>query len=281
MRHVGMLLTKNDDLVIGEWFDENILFFDALYCLDGSCGDRTRDVATSYPQTHYWHEQDVVIAHKTDHGLRAFLHREIFRREAPGAWITLCHADEFFYHDPRRCCLRADAEGYDGLWWYSLHFLPHPDDLEDIDSILDRPVSRRFLHYHWDHDGSGEPWREFRSYKCLPKTYWHAPQHGSTQPYGCDQVAPFLPVYRHLKVYDLSIDRYSSTDQRTLFRDRWRHVRDGRSGLPWTVQSDRDLFVARYPPYRQCGVFSGRFNEPWNMGDDFRGPPRKAREGQV
>ena len=44
MLHLGLLITKNDNEIIGPWFGENARYFDQIVCLDGSESGATTGV---------------------------------------------------------------------------------------------------------------------------------------------------------------------------------------------------------------------------------------------
>ncbi len=270
MLHMGLLITKDDDEVIEEWLGANCRFFDAIVCLDGSQSERTRHAAKAHPTVLYVHERDVTIEYRTDHGLRSVAHQVILEHFGGGGWVTLCHADEFFYHDPRKCCLHAEHEGCNGIYWYAVHFLPHLKDMALWPAIRHLPIQQRIRYYHWDVGGSGEPWLEFRSYHNNAAIRWEPHRHGSTQPQGCNVIAPFHPAYRHFKVFSLDAECYSNKGTHTEFRNHWQGVADGRTGVPWPVCRAEDLFVERFGVYRRCDYFRGTFAHHWNMGDTYR-----------
>ena len=270
MLHLGLLITKDDDEIIEEWFFDNGHFFDGIACLDGSRSERTRRAAGCPANVSYLHEDQFQPLDRTDHGLRAVVHQALVQRYGPNGWITLCHADEFFYHDPRRCCAIADEEGSDGIAWYAVHFLPHPNDLAHWSELRDQPPQKRFRYYHWDFNGNGQPWLEFRSYRNSTKIRWDSLRHGSTQPEGCSHVAAFHPAYRHYKVYTIDPHWYLTDGARTLFRHHWTETPEGRTGVPWPASRSEDLFVAQYQPYRRCDYFKGSFDHGWNIGEEYR-----------
>jgi hypothetical protein len=75
------MITKDDDAIFADWCRDQLPLYDAVVCLDGSTSERTREIATQFkPSVVYLHERDYAIGHKTDHGLRRVVHREITRR---------------------------------------------------------------------------------------------------------------------------------------------------------------------------------------------------------
>lgn len=270
MRLYGLLITKDDHEVFGNWCRDQLPLYDAVVCLDGSGGEDTERIAQGFrDRLLYFHESHFYLPHKTDHGLRHVVHREIVRRFGTDNWVMCCHADEFCYHDPRKAAVQAQAGSFDRVDWYSLHLYPHPDDLARWDELRRLPVPERIRHYHWDYRGSGLPWVESRMYRNGPRVKWERITHGSTVPYGVGRPAPFNPILRHFKVYDVDPSSFEAAGDCTYYRTRWPGL-PNRTGLPFPVRLPEDFFVDSVPDYNRCDVFDGTIEQPWNMGEEFR-----------
>ena len=152
MNLIGLLITKNDHAVIGEWCSDQLSLYDAVVCLDGSTSAESEQALSRYgDRVVYLHERDFVIPYKTDHGLRRIVHQQIVRRFGTDNWVMCCHADEFCYHDPRKAARRAAHEGHDLVSWFSPHFFPHPAELADWPRRRALPLPERFRHFHWSY----------------------------------------------------------------------------------------------------------------------------------
>lgn len=252
------------------WLRENAYYFDEIVCLDGSRSQTTYEAAAAEPNVVYLHERDCGPILRTDHGLREAAHEALLSRHGHEGWVTLCHVDEFFYHDPRKCCELAEASHCDGISWFALHFLPHVSELPHRKYLRSLPAHLRFRHYHWDYEGTGLPWQEFRSFRNHQAISWRAEFHGSCQPDGCFRVADFHPAYKHFKVFSLDPSWYASERDWTRFAHHWEQVAVGQTGLNWPVSSMEELFVNQYAPYRRCDPFRGVFPHAWNMGEQYR-----------
>jgi hypothetical protein len=270
MRLYGLLITRDDEAALGDWCRDQLRFYDAVVCLDGSASDATeRALRPHGGRVVYLHERDRDIPYKTDHGLRRVAHLEIVRRFGTDNWVMCCHADELCYHDPRKAAARAEAGGHGLVSWYSLHFFPHPDDLADWPSRQGLPVAERFRHYHWGYRGSGLPWREDRLYRNGPQVRWDQVTHGSVRPHRAGPEAPFHPALRHFKVCTTDLGFYQAVGARTVYRTHWAGLAD-RTGLPFAVRRFEDLFVRSVPDYDRSDRFDGTFPHPWNAGEDLR-----------
>jgi hypothetical protein len=241
-----------------------------VVCLDGSGTDKTERIAANFTgRLIYLHERNFTIDRKCDHALRRVVHREIVRRFGNDNWVMCCHADEFCYHDPHKIVVKADSEGFDSVAWFSLHFLPHRDDLPQWQQLRLRPVMERVRHYHWGHRSSGLPWREYRTYRNSTQIAWDRTTHGSTMPHGLERPALFHPILRHYKVFTTDLEWYEEGGRSTLYRNHWQGL-EHRTGLPFQVRRPEDLFVSRYENYDHCDRFDGKFDHPWNIGEEYR-----------
>jgi hypothetical protein len=270
MLHLGLLITKDDDEIVGPWFRENGHYFDEIVWLDGSRTDHTRRAAAAEPNVVYVHERTCGTILRTDQGLRDAAHRILVSRHGHQGWITLCHSDEFFYHNPRKCAELAETETCDGIRWYALHFLPHPNELPHREYLRRLPAHLRFRYYHWDYEGTGVPWLEFRSFRNHSRIRWQPAAHGSPQPAGCAKIAEFHPAYCHFKVFSLDPSWYAPESGWTRFAHHWQDVERGKTGLNWPADSIEELFVDHYAPYHRCDLFRGVFEQGWNIGEQYR-----------
>lgn len=270
MKLYGQMITKDDDAIFGDWCRDQLPLYDAVVCLDGSAGDATERIARRFgDRLIYLHERDYDIPRKAYHGLCLVVHGEIVRRFGRDNWVMCCHPDEFCYHDPRKVAAKAAREGFDHVSWYSLHFYPHPAELADWPRRQKLPVPERFRHYHWSYLGSGLPWREDRLYRNGPGVAWDGVTQSNTRPLGVKSPAPFHPIYRHYKVFTVDLGWYEVQGSSTFYRNHF-VGEEHRTGLHFPVRSFEDLFVRAVPEYERCDRFDGRFDHPWNMGEEYR-----------
>jgi FkbM family methyltransferase len=247
-----------------------LALYDRVVCLDGSDSDETERIATAFSdRLIYLHERDFDIPHKTDHGLRGVVHREIVRRFGTEHWVMCCHADEFCYHDPRKIAELAAARGFDLVSWFSPHFYPHPSELPDWKERRHLPISERFRHYHWSFKGDGYPWAEDRLYRNGPNVSWNDRTHGSVRPTGLKRKAPFYPILRHYKVYRIDPCDFEVNNGSSFYRRHWTGQLD-RTGVAFEVEQPEDLFVDSVPKYTRCDRYDGTFPHNWNLGDEYR-----------
>jgi hypothetical protein len=272
-RLYGLLITKDDQAVFADWCKDQLQFYDGVVCLDGSDGDETARIAERFgSRLVYLRERDLVIPHKTDHGLRDIVHREIVCRFGAGHWIMCCHADEFCYHDPRKVVVAAERGGFDQVSWFSPHFYPHPEEWPDWERRRRMPVPERHRYYHWKYRGDGLPWCEDRLYRDRPGVEWDGRTHGSVRPLGLTRSAPFHPILRHFKVLVTDPEFYDVSASAAHYRTHWSGT-TGRTGVPFPVRQERDLFVSSVRNYTRCDRFNGIFPHAWNMGEEFRPDP--------
>jgi hypothetical protein len=90
-------------------------------------------------------------------------------------------------------------------------------------------------------------------------------------PNGLYRKAPFYPIFRHFKVCNIDLAGFETGNPTTLYRGHWQdQPREFRTGLPYGVERLEDLFVTSVPKYTCCTRFDGVFDQPWNMGEEFR-----------
>jgi hypothetical protein len=276
MKLYGLMITKEDHAVFADWCCDQLRLYDAVVCLDGSEDDVMARIAARYAdRLLYLHERAFAIPHKTDHGLRAVVHREIVRRFGSDHWVMCCHADEFCYHDPRKAAALAERAGCDAVAWFSLHFYPHPSEWADWPRRQTLPVQERLRHYHWNYRGSGLPWLEDRLYRNGPRVGWDGVTHGCVRPHGVQRVAAFHPILRHYKVLTTDLAQYEAVGGNTFYRGHW-EATGYRTGLSFPVERAQDLFVSATPNYAACSRFDGRFDHAWNIGEEYRVDPPGA-----
>lgn len=63
----GLLITKDDDLLVEQWFKENHAVFDTIVVVDGSLSGLTRRIVDQYSNTVYMRDPK---CHITDQTLR-------------------------------------------------------------------------------------------------------------------------------------------------------------------------------------------------------------------
>lgn len=270
MRLYGLMITKDDAEIFSDWCRDQLGLYDAVVCLDGSTTDQTARIARAHAdRLVYLHERDYAIAHKTDHGLRGLVHEQIVRRFGTGYWIMCCHADEFCYHDPRRIAAKAGRASYNLVTWFSPHFYPHPRERADWPLLRDRPVWERVRHYHWSYRGDGSPWHEDRLYFCDRDVRWDGVTQGNVRPLGVDRQAPFHPILCHYKVYRVDPADFEVAGSSSHYRQHW-VGQEHRTGVPFTVRCNEDLFVDSIPDYTRCDRFDDNFPYEWNMGEEYR-----------
>jgi len=281
----GLLITRGDHEAFGDWCRDQLAFYKAVVCLDGSDEDDTRRQAEEFSdRLIYLHERQFNIPSKGDHGLRRIVHQELTDRFGINIWIMCCHTDEYCYHDPRRIAEKASREGFDFVSWFSPHFYPHPSELADLSERLRRPVQDRFSHYHWSYFGNDVPWIEDRMYKAASHVQWDETTHGSVRPHGLYRQAPFHPILRHFKVCTIDLAAFELGNTTTLYKQHWQdQPSQFRTGLPYPVHHVEDLFVMSVPKYVCCNRFDGSFETTWNMGEQYRpnGDMAHANNGEM
>ena len=256
----GLLITKDDDLLVEEWFRENHSVFNTLVVVDGSTSGLTKRVASQYSNTVYMTDPNCHITYQT---LRHHGWQELVKIASMGDWIFICHVDEFYIHDPRAL---IQAQG-NLMFWMPLVVLPHPLEAYDWIKSENKNPRQLFKHYWWRQGTL--PHLEHRMWRYVKEPFWNtqltAPSCGTIpHNYMDEKIVVQVPLYFHYKCYDLSWEAYLS---------------DGSSaksslntGLPRRVKGFDDLFFDEDRPFED-GYFHFD-SDTTKIFERFGNPPR-------
>lgn len=283
VKNIGLLLTKDDGKILKTWFEKNSRYFYALVVLDGSQLDNfTYSFFSSCKSVFYFHEGSFPnLKAFSDGELRELGHKLVTDIFGYNIWITMAHADEFFFHSPLKIIDQAEKEKADFVKWRALHVLPHPSEYNYYLEHKDVPVTDLFRHYY--HFGPGSKkgsFLESRMFRSRADLYWNHKQ-GTILPVGLNKELSLHPAYLHYKVHDLSTAAYTVEG---IHKHHWSRVSsegydDPRTkrgvGIRWRVQSLRDFFVDHFPnskKYDHVSRFDGKNIESYlDIGDKFKG----------
>jgi hypothetical protein len=256
----GLLITKDDDLVVEDWFKEFHNTFDSIVVVDGSTSSLTKNVCSLYSNTVYMRDPK---CHITDQTLRHHGWQELVKIAVEGDWIYICHVDEFYIHDPR---LFLHSQGNVALWM-PLVVLPHPSEAPSWITAQKKNPRSLFKHYWWRRGTL--PHLEHRMWRYVKEPFWNIelrqPSCGTIpHNYLTERVLSEVPLYFHYKCYDLSMSAYrtdGSSAKSSL-----------NTGLPREVHGFEDLFFYEAKPFGD-----GYFNfdtDPSQILPRFGNPPR-------
>lgn len=264
----ALLLTKDDDLIIGAWLERHHHLFHRISVVDGSRGDRAERLCASYPNVLHRRDPPGLI---TDQTLRHAAFEQLRPHASPGDWIFIAHPDEFLIHDPRAFM----GVEVNLMMWLPLPVLPHPSERAAWQASTDRNPVPLFRHYWWR---QGQlPHCEHRMWRWVKEPAWDltSPRKSSTVipvNYHDEAMSSGLPLYLHYKCFDLDVARYDSTGSST--------VSGLNTGLPVGVRSLDDFFFDEQRPfgdgYFHCAPYTG----PAAVFEQFGHPPL-ARQGQA
>ena len=279
-RNIGLLLTKDDGIILETWFKENSRYFFALIVLDGSTNsDLARTMFSQCKSVHYFHESNFPnLKTYSDGELRELGHRLVTKIFGYDVWITMAHSDEFFVHSPLKVIEQAGKEGADFVKWRALHVLPHPSEYEYFLSHKDAPVTELFHHYYHYGPTKGS-FLERRMFYSKPNLRWDHRQ-GSILPMNLRKETSIHPAYLHYKVHNLSLAAYTPDG---IHRQHWNKVTDDSYenptakrgvGIRWKVQNLRDFFVYKFPnssKYSHVSEYKdGKIEKYLDLGDAFK-----------
>lgn len=275
----GMLITRDDDLIVRQWFERHAGLFDMLAVLDGSRSDVTKDVALSYPNVIYMRDPEGAMKFN-DQTLRSACWGLLDPLAKAGDWVVVCHCDEFFYHSPAKLIEKATPD-VNSIVWEALHIMPHPSEKESILSQVDAtghydPITT-FTHFWYKQDPETKKFsssREYRMFKVPANGVKWGNSNGWVLPINLggehvtkqwrDKVIEYdkptrmrpFPVYFHYKLYNLDLDQFSG-DSSYFEKSRLGTGVGGR-----VIKSFDDLFFGGDRPWNHkdatvCEQFTG------------------------
>lgn len=291
----GMLITRDDDLIVRQWFERHAGLFDMLAVLDGSRSSVTRDVALSYDNVIYMRDPEGAMKFN-DQTLRSACWGLLDPLVTAGDWVVICHCDEFFYHSPAKIVERAAPE-INSVVWDALQIMPHPSEKEALLNCVEEsgtydPV-KLFTHFWYKQDPETHKFsssREYRMFKVPSSGVKWGNSNGWVLPtnLGGERVEkqwrqfrieydkprrlkPY-PVYFHYKLYNIDLSQFSGE---TSFFEKSR-LGTGVGGR--IIKSMDDLFFGDDRPWNYknltvCEKFSGEFPEGHvmnHMGNEYK-----------
>ena len=149
------MVTMDEAPILADWLEVHMPSLGGLAVLDAS-KDRhaTSRVLRSFAAAcghdiHVWHESEHPPASHSDQDVRAVALDLLRSKFGPSNWVMLCHADEFWYHEP---ALLAEVmpRKCTAVPWYALQVLPHPAEYERFVANVELPpLETRFAHFHY------------------------------------------------------------------------------------------------------------------------------------
>ena len=210
MKLYGILITKDDDLIVEEWFKENHHLFHKLAVVDGSRAPLTEEIVRRYPNCIYLRDPDT---HITDQTLRKHGWDAIAGEIELGDWVAICHVDEFYLHDPR--AMMVDG-AFNVVLWLPLVMLPHPSEAESWIRSRNKSPRQHFRHYWWR--TTMTPHCEHRMFRYVKEPFWNT----EIRKRGCgviphnyfqETVCTATPLYFHYKIVSLGASAYGGDGQ--------------------------------------------------------------------
>jgi hypothetical protein len=260
MKLHGLLITKDDDLLVEEWFRRNNVFFDSIVVVDGSVSDFTRSCVTKYSRVIYLRDPE---SHITDQTLRKHGWEALTNFAEIGDWIFICHVDEFYIHDPR--ALMACSGNV--MLWLPLLVLPHPSEAESWITAKEKSPTSLFKHYWWRNRQL--PHVEHRMWRYIKEPFWNTeirrPSCGVIPyNYSDETICGAVPLYYHYKCFDLSLSAYRGGGEFSKSQLN--------TGLPRPIAAFDDLFFYDDRPFTD-GYFAYD-NDHSKVFSRFGNPPR-------
>ncbi len=190
IRHIGLLMCRNEVDVIGFALEQHTRYFDDIVAQDGST-DGSREIIAACPQVCKLFKDEEVLrpGERWTDGHRSVALEWIIKEYGiEDVWVTLLHADEFWHDDPIAAATRAAAEGASYVLWGEFRFFLHVEDQPMWDSG----------HQVWPHWYCG-PFFEARQFELARHQVYIRGQDHLTLPTGPPPRKRYsvIPRYRH------------------------------------------------------------------------------------
>lgn len=257
------MITKDDDLIIGDWLESNHSIFDTIVVVDGSVSEITKNCANKYSNVLYLRDP---TCHITDQTLRHHGWCALQDIASLGDWVYMCHADEFFINSPRDFM----HESANTIYWMPLQILPHPSEAESWIRSETKNPRELFKHYWWRRGSVMHV--EERMLRYVKPLEWNLQikqpscgvfPHNYSEPN--EKIANKVPLYFHYKCYDLSPDAYKeggdfkkSNLTTSIYR---------------SIHGFDDLFFYEKKPFDSHNAYDNNHN---GIHERFGNPPRVA-----
>jgi len=247
----GIMITKDDDLIIGPWLNKHSNLFEKIAIVDGSTTNYTKNLSKTFSNVIYCRDPD---SHITDQTLRNEGWQHLKPFVAKGDWIFLCHPDEFYVHDiPAVLNAINDTDAILCLW-LPLVILPHPDEASAWIKSKNKDVSSIFKHFWWS---AGKwPHLEDRMWKYVKEPVWNLEEKNPScrvipHNYFNSLKTSVVPVYLHYSCYNLDLNAYNQIDgsyKKSTF-NQGKSAGEKNHGIKRTIKNFDDFFFYEdHPP---------------------------------
>jgi hypothetical protein len=270
----GIMITKDDDLIIGPWLNKHSNLFEKIAVVDGSTTDYTKNLTKKFSNIIYCRDPD---SHITDQTLRHEGWQHLKPFISLGDWIFLCHPDEFYVHDPRAVLNFLNNSNADLCAWLPLVVLPHPDEASTWIKSKDKDATSIFKHFWWS--AGQRPHVEDRMWKYVKEPFWNL----EIRTPGCrviphnyfeQIVSNIVPIYLHYRCYNLDIASYNQNDgsyKKSTF-NQGKSDTDEKHGIGRMIRNFDDFFFHEDHPPIGANQICLEFDE--NILKILGNPPR-------
>jgi len=156
MRLHGILLTRDDDDIVGECVSHALTWCDALYVLDTGSSDATRDIVATAAAS----DNRVIRVNENwrpllmESGLRGYVFAKCRHRATAGDWFAQVDVDEFYHTHPRQFIQERLHRRETAVWNLTYEFRLTEAEVLDWhagrETLADRcrPIAERRRWYH-------------------------------------------------------------------------------------------------------------------------------------
>lgn len=218
---IGLMVTRNDEIIIEDWLNKYRSWFNELFVLDGSTfnNEYIKDILLKY-NTKYYNEKEFNLKVFNDQSLRGCIYNEIQKYISKNEdnytdyWIVIAHPDEFYLEDFDFIISKAYNINSELIIFKALHNLPHISEKNDYIISNSYKVFNHFIH------NGINTYKENRIFK-YNKNLEYLNDKKGVIPYNVNNNNSkiFFPNYLHYKILSINLNNYDIKG--TIKKSRW------------------------------------------------------------
>lgn len=199
---IGLMLTRDDKIVLKRWLSKYHDWFDIIFCLDGSQHFKDESKATLEEfGVKYFHDDEFQFTKKTDQTLRGVLFekiKEYIKKENEKNveyWIFLAHPDEFYLTPFPKVIEMAKKNNAELIEYNVYHNFPHTSEIQLFKEKKDIFELQYFV---------GTNHMEKRCFKYQENLYY-GEQHSLVIPTNVSRInsEKLRPIFYHYKIQEI------------------------------------------------------------------------------
>ena len=240
---IGLMLTRDDNIILEDWLNKYSIEFDNIFALDGSklYKNESMSILEKY-NVKYFHDNDFIFSTKNDQTLRNVLFEKIKEYindtnniQYNDNWIVCVHPDEFYIEKLNHVIQKAYKNNSEVIIYHALHNMPHTSEKNIIIESKDYKLLSYFMHNYKN------SYKENRIFKFNINQYYDQNNKGVFPlNINFNNSKLFYPNYFHYKILYFDISYYNQKG--TILKSLWSGL-SSHFPTEHTFLSIDDLFI--------------------------------------